>query len=447
MSRRARIKVASLVAGALAIAIGFGVHQSLRAGKYRRWYELSCQRALAAVAECVQNIDSDLAKSLNASSESLFVTLAGNIWRQSEVAKSALSALPTSDVSLDKTSLFLAQVGEFSMSLARKASAGGSLSAEERAALASLSSTASSLSVELYNLLYASAGDGYWEGAPSDGDPNVVNLSAGLTNLEESMPESPTLIYDGPYSTHIIKAVPQYVSNAKRVYSEAEARAAAAEFLGVDKNALALSAATENGDGPFTYTYELTAAGIPHYVTITADGGYVAAFFDGCIPGPDVLDCETAVENARQFLSDHGYENMAASYHYSSGGICYVNFAYSDNGVIVYPDLIQVGVARDNGKVCYMMAAGYLSNHRAGRDLNATISESEAAGAASTDLTRQSAGQLCIIPSPGQNEVLCYEFACTDGQGEKYLVYVNAKNKNVENIFKLIEDENGTLVR
>ena len=116
-----------------------------------------------------------------------------------------------------------------------------------------------------------------------------------------------------------------------------------------------------------------------------------------------------------------------------------------DNGVIVYPDLIQV-VARTTAGLLYD-GGGLFSNHRAGRDLNSTISESEAAGAASTDLTRQSAGRLCIIPSPGQNEVLCYEFACTDGQGEKYLVYVNAKNKNVENIFKLIEDENGTLVR
>jgi hypothetical protein len=92
-----------------------------------------------------------------------------------------------------------------------------------------------------------------------------------------------------------------------------------------------------------------------------------------------------------------------------------------------------------------MDASGYLNNNRPGRDLNATLSANEAAESLSPELTINRLAGLCVIPSLGQNEILCYEFECTGGKGDTFLVYVNAKTGVIENIFLLVMDENGTL--
>ena len=52
---------------------------------------------------------------------------------------------------------------------------------------------------------------------------------------------------------------------------------------------------------------------------------------------------------------------------------------------------------------------------------------------------------LAVIPTSGQNEVFCHEFKMKTGDGQHYIVYVNAETGYEENILILIEDENGTL--
>ena len=47
--------------------------------------------------------------------------------------------------------------------------------------------------------------------------------------------------------------------------------------------------------------------------------------------GENGLTSEQAVENAKNFLSAKGYENMKESYYSTQDGICTVNFAY-ENG-------------------------------------------------------------------------------------------------------------------
>ena len=72
-------------------------------------------------------------------------------------------------------------------------------------------------------------------------------------------------------------------------------------------------------------------------------------------------------------------------------------------------------------------------------------SEAEAREKLSTSFSIEEEGKLCIIPSLGKNEILCYEFKATGANEKKYLCYVNANSGVEENIFILIEDENGVL--
>ena len=72
------------------------------------------------------------------------------------------------------------------------------------------------------------------------------------------------------------------------------------------------------------------------------------------------------------------------------------------------------------------------------------MSREEAAGQINGELVIESA-QLAIIPSPGGEEVLCWEFLCSDGDEHKTLIYVNAVSGMQEKILLLLEDENGSL--
>ena len=80
------------------------------------------------------------------------------------------------------------------------------------------------------------------------------------------------------------------------------------------------------------------------------------------------------------------------------------------------------------------------------RDVTPVISEGQARGSVSPRLTAEP-GKLCVIPTSGKNEVLCYEFLCTAENGQHVLVYVNAANGSEEQILLLMESDQGILTR
>ena len=73
---------------------------------------------------------------------------------------------------------------------------------------------------------------------------------------------------------------------------------------------------------------------------------------------------EEANEIGKSYLADKGFENMKETYFIKQGNVVTINYAYNDNGVIVYPDLIKVRVALDNGEVLGIEATGYLNSHQ-----------------------------------------------------------------------------------
>ena len=48
---------------------------------------------------------------------------------------------------------------------------------------------------------------------------------------------------------------------------------------------------------------------------------------------------------------------MRASYYETADGICTVNYAASQDGILLYPDLIKIGIALDNGAVVFYDAS------------------------------------------------------------------------------------------
>ncbi len=440
MSKTFRVVAVSLlVALLIGAVIWLGLTmQTLR--RYERTLTLTYRRAFSELVQSVQTIDAELSKGLNTDSPVTMVALSGKIGKCAETAKNAMAVLPTSQLSLEHTATFLSQVGDFSEALARKAAGGIKLTQEERTSLTSLNQTATRLSQALDELYAYVDSEGFFTSGDVEALENASDQSfvGGLTALETDLPETPVLIYDGPFSGHISQMVPQYLSEGA-ICSVADARNIAAKFVGTALNDMVLVGQSAD---PVVYLFSDNTG---NTVSVTGVGGHVISSTQSYIPGSPKFDQTSAISLAKSYLSAKGYPDLVSSYAYTAGGICYINFHATSQGVVIYPDLVQVGVAMDTGSVTYFQATGYLNNHRSGRNLAATLTLEQAAGKLAAGYQRVGEGKLCIIPSDGKYETLCYEFLCKGSTGLDYLCYINATTGQEDTVFLLVEDENGNL--
>ena len=134
---------------------------------------------------------------------------------------------------------------------------------------------------------------------------------------------------------------------------------------------------------------------------------------------------------------------MKETYFLKQEGIVTVNYAYEQDGVLMYPDLIKVKIALDNGEVLGIETTGYLNNHTTRNIQNIKISKEEAKKTLNKQLNIQSEG-LAYIPTEWQTEILCYEFKGKIDDAE-FLVYINAENGREEDILVITNTPNGIL--
>ena len=162
--------------------------------------------------------------------------------------------------------------------------------------------------------------------------------------------------------------------------------------------------------------------------------------------GGDNLGLEVVrgtVKNGSKYLDEKGFKNMKETYYLKQEGMLTINYAYEQDGVIMYPDLIKVKVALDDGRILGIETTGYLNNHTV-RDISKIkISKDEAKKTLNKELNIMSEG-LAVIPTEWESEVLCYEFKGKI-ENQEFLVYINAENGKEEDILIITNTPNGTL--
>lgn len=156
------------------------------------------------------------------------------------------------------------------------------------------------------------------------------------------------------------------------------------------------------------------------------------------------LSDNDAISRAMAFLNKLGIMSMQSTYYEISNNVLTVNLAYSQDGILMYTDLIKIGVALDNGEILSFDARGFLVNNRSRSFNTPSLTQEQAQKSLSPELSVESA-QLCVIPSGGLNEIFCYEFKCSASDNQPVLVYVNADTGSEEQILLLLISENGQL--
>ena len=448
MTKRSKIRLASFALAALVVCGGLALQARAETAQLRRSLEADTQHAFAELVTGVGEIDAALQKSLYATSPALLSSTCTDIFGKAMAAQMSLGELPFADLRLERTTSFIAQVGDYAYALSRSAADGG-ISDAERQNLAALSATATQLSGELLRL-QADLDEGVVtlaelsqsETELAEQEDGILPASGNsLQQIESEFPELPTLIYDGPFSQHIAERSPRTLEGMADV-SEQEAREAAARFTGLKDSVFELYAVSE-GALP-TYCFSAPVDGGELTIAVTRQGGKVLTMRNARSVYEESISVEQAVELAKTFLEERGYANMVDSYYTKYDGSVLVNFAYAQDGVICYPDLVKVSVALDNGRIVGFESTGHLMNHMQ-RELPAVAVDVEVAKSRISTGLNVLSQRLAVIPTSGLNEVFCHEFICENADGRHYIVYVNAQTGKEEKILILLEDENGTL--
>lgn len=421
--------------------------------KYVIATENSYNLAFYELIDYIKDVENYLAKScITNSSEQASETLI-HVWREANLAQVYLSQLPISTNELSNTAKFLNQVSDYSHTLAKKTIDGQDLSQEELENLKKLHDYSVDLSNTLAQLSNdMGSGKISWKELTKDVDTTfaqqVDNLSAtSFSNIDENFGEYEGLIYDGAYSEHIETSEKKgLVGND---ITEEEAKQKAISFIGQDRvEEIKSNGLIENGNivvYDFTITVKNEDKNNPLTISISKKGGHIVVANHNRTVNEEKISIEEANQIGKDFLNNLGIPNMKPTYYLKQGGAVTINYAYTQEDVTIYPDLIKLKIALDNGEVLGMETSGYLNNHTERTIETPTISLEEAKSSLNKNLEIISEG-LAIIPTEWKTEIFCYEFK-GKVDGTDFLVYVNTETGKEENILVIIETPDGILTQ
>lgn len=439
--RETVIKIISFLCAAVVVAVGFAIKEKNKNEYYVNMIENQYSRAFEQLNSSLNSISIATQKTVYVSSAKKMGALAAEIFTEAELAKSALSELPLGSSNLSMIYRFLSQVGNYSLSVAKNITSENGVTAKQREELKMLSNTAKTMTQIISDANIEYNNPTQWAQAVNDRLDNVVSddgLADSLTEMEENMSDYPVLIYDGPYSDHILAKQPLMTAVA-REYSQDEALYIAASVVG--KTGRLRFDAMQNGKIE-CYRFIDNNTNI----TISKNGGYIVYMRKNREVTESKLSHEQAISKAKEFLEKIQIKNMVDTYFYTDNGICVINFAYLDGQTICYTDLIKVGVAMDTGEIMLLETEGYLTNHtsRAFRTLETTAEQAKEK--ISSDLEVEKVA-IALIPTDGGREIRCYEFLCKGYDNQEILVYINGQTLEEEQIYILLKSDGGTLVK
>lgn len=400
------------------------------------------------LVDYMQNVQTYLAKSLISTTPEHGAITLTHVWREANLAQTYLSMLPIKSNELENTEKFLNQVSEYSYTLSRKNIYNESLTDEDLNNLKQLYD----YSVELSNTLNQlsdeiNANRITWKDLTKDSSTmfaqQVSNISQdSFTNLEENFHEYSGLIYDGAFSEHITSSEPKGLTGNE--IDEQTAQNKAEEFIGKERikdiNNLGVS---ENANIT-SYNFSInTNSNETISIAISKKGGHIVYMNMNRNVDVENLTQEQADEKGKEFLEQKGFNNMKETYYLKQNGIVTINYAYQQEDVVIYPDLIKVKVALDNGEILGIETTGYLSSHCDRQLSSPKVSKEEARKKLSSKIEILSEN-LAIIPTEWKTEILCYEFKGKINNLE-FLAYFNVENGKEEDILVITNTPNGTL--
>lgn len=443
MKKRTLIRIFCFLLALFFVAAGLGFKYYKRAKAFQDEITYTYSRSLEEVNSSLNKIEVALEKVRYVTTPNQISVLAADIYTEAKIAKQAFSQLPTSGPALQNLNKFFSQIGNYTTFLAQKVIDGGEISDTEKQNIEALSVMAQNITDNFEVMQIEINSLGYWNDYLTNSLETAVADETFITSLnvlEESITDYPTLLYDGPYADNIYSKT-SYLIESSNPISEETALTIAANALGIEKNELKV----DNYDNG-----KISAVNIVYgegTASVSINGGYLISFRKYNTGENIVLSYSQAQTKAEKFVSEILSKTFSVNYYFADNGVCVFNFARTENGVIYYPDLIKVGVDLSNGDVVFFDARAYIMNY-AHREIKMPDEErfKTAREIISNSLSIKSSA-LCVIPTDGGYEKLCFEFLCKNNSGKEFLVYINTETLKEEQIFTVFKTNGGTLVK
>ncbi|MDH7478666.1 MAG: germination protein YpeB [Syntrophomonadaceae bacterium] len=440
-----------LTVALIAVAV-WGLAQYRYRIETRNQLENSYQRSFYDLVGSVENIDVLIAKGLVSTSPRENILLLSNTWKEASSAQDKLNQLPLNHALIARTTKFINQTGDFSYALAHQLADGQDLSGEQRASLQNLQREADYLVRELHALRTQIAENRFaWGEISRQGTGKFKQVSPSVSEvsfrrIDTEMQGMPTLIYDGPFSDHVDRVTPRGVSGSE--ISEEQAAKIAMEKVDLMPGVQYTTRQVGTVEGKIpAYRIEIAAADNRSAENIVVDisrtGGHLIEYLNSRPLAAGTIDRAQVEARASEYLKKKNFPNLIATYTQVDDASATISYAGYENGVVLYPDLVKVKVALDNGQIIGVDNLGYLMSHY-DRQLPAPkVKESEVRGRAATTVKVERI-RLALIPFDSKREVLCYEVKGVAGE-EDYYLYFNVEDGNQEKILKVIKTEQGPL--
>ena len=433
------IVLPSVLGAALIGAIIWGMMSTSKAEEYKSAAKSMYSRSYSELTSELNDLEVTLSKLQVVGSKPQYVLLLDEVWRSCGTCTGLLSQIPASHIDTSDMNQFLVRVGDYARNLSTNLLHGSVISDDDMEQLRELRKTCTELA--------ASITERYENGDyPDDiltADGYFVSAS-GEYEGAETRQEYPTLIYDGPFSESAEKSEPKGLKGDKVTQAEAHSKA-----LGYipEKCELEFSSDSDGDIPSYDFSGKFTD-GRQVDISISKKGGSLVWFMAQTtsklsgVPEKSVVN--TYESAALEYLEDHGYDDMKSTYAQYYDGIAVINFAATDGNIILYNDLVKVWVDRDTLQIIGLDARNYLYSHVDRNIKKPEITRADARLLVSENLDIKQV-RLALIPATPETEVLCYEFK-GECDGEDFIVYINAWNGEEQQIFRIINTEDGDLV-
>lgn len=443
-TRRGLIRIISFLSAVVVTLAIWGSVNAYKLSQAKIAIKVSNERALTQLGTYLDDISLNLQKCMYCNGDSMLSDVSADLWRSSASAKESLSELTDGNTEISGVYKFLSQVGEYTISLNKRLAQGEKISVEETGNLTKLLEYAQNLSKNV-NYLIEQEENGLLDfeeiktTLQSDTGERLY-LGNELNDANQSLSEYPTLIYDGPFSDHIMNKKSSVTKNMQKV-TEAQAKDKAARFLGIKSSDLHFLSKTQNNMSTYTFYNS------KYTVSVTQNGGFVSSFITSDFASQIELSYTEAIKKATEFLKKQGYGKIKESYYSTTDGICTINFSYYENGITYYTDLIKVSVSLDKGEITAFDATGYLMNHQkrtVPKNVKYTITEGKKLINPSVEIL---AYKKAFIPTDWETENYVYEYRCRDKKDNEVLIYIDPVTGEEKDILILLYTDGGVLTK
>ncbi|MGI6175073.1 MAG: PepSY1/2 domain-containing protein [Christensenellales bacterium] len=428
----------------LIAAIVVAATQIVRANDVENRLHGVYDKSFNEVTSDISSIDVMLSKLGVCTSAQQQITLNNQICSKTNHVQSLLGQLPVPHELLNDLSGFINRIGDFCHMLNQKLSAGEEMTDEDREQLAAIEDACAGIAADLA----AIEQEGMLPYQEMQKDDYIETISKEEDNrlykLSEEGADYPRLIYDGPFSESTMNKEPEGLTGKE--VGQDRAYKAALEFLG---NGAQLENSGEVGGLISAYLFQGTLAnGTDVSVAMTKQGAHPFWMnYENTLTDefPDEEQAQECARIAKKYIEDRGFA-VQPTYSQFYSGVAVVNLAIVQEDVILYPDLIKVWVDITSKDVVGFDFRNYLMAHKQRELPEVMLSEEEAREQISGALEPEEEGRLALIPKEDNTEKLCYEFSGYH-KDRRFIVYINAENGYEENIFLVIDTQNGTMVQ